>query len=83
MKKTTIVKNVITEEKQRYFNSYSLEENLISAIILTNNESSNLLNTKVRKKYGKDVELISSKKGDKVAYSEKYDLIAYKENHYN
>ena len=77
--KTTIVKNVITETRETYFNNYSLEENLISSIITLNNQKSNLLNSDLRKKYSLDVELIPSKKGGFNAYSQKYDMIAFNE----
>ena len=76
--KTTIVKNVITEKKETYYNNLDLDENLISSIISLNNQNSNLLNRDLRKKYSFDVEKIHSKKNSKVMFfAPKYDLIAY------
>jgi len=79
MKKTTIVKNVITEEKETYYNSYSLIENLVSSIINIKKQNSNLLNTELREKLSHYVKIIPSKKGGFLAYSDNYDLIAYEQ----
>ena len=75
--KTIIVKNLITEQKETYYNRYDLKENLISSIIAVNNQMSNLLNTNLRQKYSSEVEYIASKKGGVFAYAQNYDLIAY------
>ena len=77
MKRNTIVKNVITEQEEIYFNSLSLAENVVSGIIAVENQTSNLMTAKVREKYAKEVKMISSIKGGKTAYAQNYDLIGF------
>jgi uncharacterized protein YhbP (UPF0306 family) len=77
MKRTTIVKNVITEQEETYFNSYSLDENVVSSIITVEKQTSNLMNAKVREKYAKEVKMIPSIKGGKTAHAQNYDLIGF------
>jgi len=77
MKRNTIVKNVITEQEETYFNSLSLAENVVSSIIAVENQTSNLMTTKVREKYYKEVKMIPSIKGGKKAYAQNYDLIGF------
>jgi len=80
MNKITTVMNVITEEKHTYYNSLSLKENLISAIISSTEDNRKLLHHNYRKKIGIEakIEIIASKNGTKKAYSSSYDMIAYK-----
>jgi len=77
MKKTTVVKNVITEQEETYYNSYSLDENVVSSIIAVEKQNSNLMTAKVREKYAKEVEMIPSIKGGEKAYAQNYDLIGF------
>tara|TARA_R110000772_G_scaffold241292_1_gene353592 strand:- start:69 stop:311 length:243 start_codon:yes stop_codon:yes gene_type:complete len=78
MKRATTVMNVITEDRDTYFNDISLKENLITSIILeTNGYSKMTFDKELREKVSKDIEMIPSKNGTMKAYSQRYDLIAY------
>ncbi len=80
MKKRLVnVMNVITEEKQTYYNNLSLRENLISAIILSTEDSRKVLNREYRNKIGIEakIESISSLNGSIKEYSPAFDMIAY------
>ncbi len=79
IKRAVRVMNVITEEKQTYYNNLSLKENLISTIILSTEDSRKLLEYEYRNKIGivAKIESISSRNGDTKAYSPVFDMIAY------
>ena len=76
--RTTLVLNVITESKHSFYNGYDLETNLISAIIISTEDSRKLLHDDYRAKITKEakVEYINSNGRQKV-YSAPYDMIAY------
>jgi hypothetical protein len=78
----TTIMNVITEEKLTYFNSLSLDENMISAIITTTEDSRKLLNSEYREKISvvAKLERIQSKNGQMKVYSPSYDMIAFTNN---
>ena len=80
-KKGTAVMNVITEEKQYFYNGYDLETNLISAIIQSTGDSRKILDDEYRSKISHEakVEYISSNNGTMKCYSPSYDMIAYEE----
>lgn len=71
--------NVITEEKNTFYNSLSLEDNLVSAIITSFEDSRKLLEFKYREKIKSEAKIqkIHSKNGTIKYYSEVYDMIAY------
>ncbi len=78
MKRATTVMNVITEQKETYYNDHSLTDNLITSIItMTDGRSFKALEYELREKVSKDIEMIHSKNGTMKAYSQRYDLIAY------
>ena len=80
MKKRIVnVMNVITEEKHTYYNNLSLRENLISAIILSTEDSRKLLHHEYRNKIGIEakIESILSINGYIKEYSPAFDMIAY------
>ena len=81
MKKWTNVMNVITEEKSMYYNDLSLEENLVSAIISSTEDSRKLLEYAYRNEinYKAKIEMISSLNGCQKAYSPVFDMIAYEQ----
>jgi len=74
--KTVVVRNLITVKEDIYFNRYSLSENMVSSIINLTDQNRNLMNTELRQKYLKKIEMIPSIKGGKTAYSEEFDLVA-------
>lgn len=78
-KRLVNVMNVITEEKYTYYNSLSLRENLISAIILSTEDSRKVLHREYRNKIGVEakIESISSINGNTKEYSQAFDMIAY------
>jgi hypothetical protein len=77
---TTIVMNVITEEKMTYYNTHSLEDNLISAIISSTEDVRKLMHCDYRNKISSiaKIEKIHSINGNIKYYSQTYDMIAYK-----
>ena len=77
--RTTLVLNVITESKHSFYNGYDLETNLISAIIISTEDSRKLLHDDYRAKITKEakVEYITSLNGHQKVYSAPYDMIAY------
>jgi len=77
---TTIVMNVITEEKMTYYNTHSLEDNLISAIISSTEDVRKLMHWDYRNKISSiaKIEKIHSINGNIKYYSQAYDMIAYK-----
>ena len=79
MKRSITVMNVITEDKNTFYNSLSLEENLVSAIITSFEDSRKLLEFKYRAKIKGEAKIskIRSKNGTIKYYSEAYDMIAY------
>jgi hypothetical protein len=79
MNNLTIVMNVLTEKKETFWNNLTLEENLISAIIISTEDASKLTNREYRDKIRVEskVESILSR-GVLKAYSPAYDMIAYK-----
>lgn len=81
MKKVTNVMNVITEEKSTFYNNLSLEENLVSAIISSTEDSRKLLEYAYRDdiKCKAKIERISSFNGGIKAFSPVYDMIAYEQ----
>ena len=74
-----VVMNVITETKTTFFNTLSLEDNLISAIITSTEDSRKVMEFEYRNKVSVDakIESISSKNGSVKAYSQAFDMIAY------
>lgn len=81
MKRVTNVMNVITEEKSTFYNNLSLEENLVSAIISSTEDSRKLLEYAYRDdiKCKAKIERISSLNGCVKAFSPVYDMIAYEQ----
>ena len=77
--KSTTVMNVLTEEKQTFYNGYDLETNLISAIIFATEDSRKILNDEYRMAITSTAkpEYITSKNGSIKVYSEVFDMIAY------
>ena len=73
------VMNVMTAEYHVFMNGYDLETNLISAIIISTEDSRKLLDTDYRDKITKEakVEYIVTKQGVKKVYSPAYDMIAF------
>lgn len=73
--------NVITEEKSTFYNNLSLEENLVSAIISSTEDSRKLLEYAYRDdiKCKAKIERISSLNGCVKAFSPVYDMIAYEQ----
>ena len=79
MQTQTTVKNLITEDKETYFNDLCLKENLITSILTLKNMRSQIHNEKIRESIYKDIEIIHSKKTHKkYAFYQDLDLIAYK-----
>ena len=78
-KRETIVKNLITGEESRYFNSYSVVDNLVTAIMRLKKIGSitdKVLREKIRKEY--NLREGQSLKRDRVfSYCLEYDLYAY------
>jgi len=79
---STKVMNVITEKYDTYYNKLSLEENLISSIILSTEDSRKIFDLDYRDKITREakVEYIQSKNGTMKCYSPSYDMIAYEIN---
>tara|TARA_R100001369_G_scaffold28501_1_gene51265 strand:+ start:312 stop:569 length:258 start_codon:yes stop_codon:yes gene_type:complete len=79
IKRAVVVMDVITEEKTTFYNAYSLEDNLISAIIISTEDSRKIMEFAYRNKVSIDakIERIPSKNGSIKAYSQAFDLIAY------
>ena len=79
MKNLTTVMNVLTEEKQTFYNDLNLKDNLINAIIYSKEDKRKLLNLNYRQKIEIEakIEIINSKNGSLKAYSQSYDMIAY------
>tara|TARA_R110001632_G_scaffold213511_1_gene339860 strand:+ start:514 stop:759 length:246 start_codon:yes stop_codon:yes gene_type:complete len=77
--KSTTVMNVLTEEKQTFYNTYSLETNLITAIIYSTEDRRKILEFKYREKIALEAKLenISSVNGQPKVYSQAFDMIAY------
>ena len=77
--KSTIVMNLLTEEKQTFYNGYDLKTNLISAIIFATEDSRKILDDEYRTKITSTAkpEYITSKNGSIKVYSEVFDMIAY------
>jgi hypothetical protein len=77
--KSTIVMNVLTEEKQTFYNGYDLETNLISAIIFATEDRRKILNDDYRTAITREakVEYITSINGQPKVYSQAFDMIAY------
>jgi len=77
--RATKVMNVITENYDTFYNGLSLEENLISAIILSTEDARKLMHYEYRDKIKNEakVEYIQSKDGTMKCYSPSYDMIAY------
>ena len=80
--RATKVMNVITEKYDTFYNGYDLEENLISAIILSTEDARKLMHYEYRNKIRNKakVEHIRSKDGTMKCYSPSYDMIAYEIN---
>tara|TARA_R110002074_G_scaffold137593_1_gene282721 strand:+ start:1567 stop:1812 length:246 start_codon:yes stop_codon:yes gene_type:complete len=80
MRKVTTVMNLLTEQKQTFYNDLNLKENLINGIIYSKEDKRKLLNLNYRQKIEIDakIEIINSKNGNLKAYSQFYDMIAYK-----
>lgn len=79
---TTIVKNVLTNDKMIFVNNLSVVDNMVNAIICIEKKISNLLNENLRKKIIADNNLIehtSKMTGSIFVYCEKYHLISYVE----
>jgi hypothetical protein len=75
----TIVRNLLdSEELYIYVNDRSPVENMINAIILKRNQTSNLLNEDIRSNIIKEFNLVErvSKNGDLICFCEKLDLFA-------
>lgn len=79
-KTTTTVMQVITEEKATFYNSMSLEDNLLTAIITFFEDERKRAEWEYRAKIKAEanIQIIHSKNGQQKAYSDKYDCIAYK-----
>ena len=73
------VLNVLTQEYQMFMNGYALATNLISAIIMSTEDSGKLLDLDFRDKIRKEakIEYIVTKEGQKKVYSPAYDMIAF------
>ena len=71
--------NVLTQEYQMFMNGYALATNLISAIIMSTEDSRKLLDLDYRDKIRKEAKLeyIVTKQGQKKVYSPAYDMIAF------
>ena len=78
-KRAVIVMNVITETKTTFFNSLPLEDNLISAIISSSEDSRKVMEFNYRNNISAEakIEVIPSKNGSLKAYSQAFDMIAY------
>ncbi len=79
-KTVTTVMNVITESKATFYNSLSLEENLLTAIITMHEDERKSAEHEYRESIRREanIQIIYSKTGQQKAYSDKYDCIAYK-----
>tara|TARA_Y100001973_G_C5141820_1_gene303348 strand:- start:551 stop:796 length:246 start_codon:yes stop_codon:yes gene_type:complete len=79
MRRSTTVMNVITEDKHTFYNDLSLEQNLVSAIITSYEDSRKLLEFEYRETIKREakISMIFSKNGTVKYYSEAYDMIAY------
>jgi hypothetical protein len=77
--KSTTVMNVLTEEKQTFYNTYSLEANLITAIIYSTEDRRKILEFKYREKIALEAKLenLTSANGQLKVYSQAFDMIAY------
>lgn len=77
--RATKVMNVITERYDTFYNNLELEENLISGIICSTEDSRKLMHFEYRNKIRKEakIEYIQSKNGTMKCYSPAYDMIAY------
>jgi predicted transcriptional regulator len=73
------VMNVMTAEYQVFMNGYDLATNLISAIIMSTEDSRKLLDLDYRDKIREEakIEYIVTKQGVKKVYSPAYDMIAF------
>ena len=73
------VLNVLTQEYQMFMNGYALATNLISAIIMSTEDSRKLLDDDYRTKITNEarVKYIVTKLGQKKIYSPQYNMIAY------
>ncbi len=79
MKKTIIVKNLITEEKETYFNDKGARYNLITSILSV--KKINIFYTKERQKIEEEEEIdLVIHKGKKAYHCYKYDLFSYIQN---
>jgi len=77
--KTTVVTNLLTQEKLTFVNDSALPENIVSAIILNNRQSGRLLIDGVRAGVKSDYAVLSSIStitGLPFAFSYKANLIA-------
>ena len=75
----TIIKNLITSTEEVYINKYSPGYNIISSIMLKNNMTSNLHNTRERKRVEEKysiTEKVRTQDGRRVAYCESLDIYA-------
>ena len=77
--KSTTVMNVLTEEKQTFYNTQSLETNLITAIIYSTEDRRKILEFKYREKIALEAKLenLTSANGQPKVYSQAFDMIAY------
>ena len=73
------VMNVMTAEYQVFMNGYDLATNLISAIIMSTEDSRKLLDLDYRDKIREEakIEYIVTKQVVKKVYSPAYDMIAF------
>tara|TARA_R110001606_G_scaffold115641_1_gene243982 strand:- start:287 stop:640 length:354 start_codon:yes stop_codon:yes gene_type:complete len=79
IKRAIVVMDVITEQKTTFYNALSLEDNLISAIITSTEDSRRISRRAYRNKVSIDakIERIPSKNGSMKVYSQAFDMIAY------
>jgi len=79
-KTVTTVMQVISEEKVTFYNSLSLEENLLTAIITLFEDERKTAEYEYRETIRREanIQIIHSITGQQKAYSDKYDCIAYK-----
>ena len=79
----TIVKNLITNEEALFVNDLSLEENIVSQIIIGNKQTGNLINQDFRNKIKAEHPIqtsVSTITGREFAFCESKDLHARIEN---
>ena len=72
--KTTTVKNILTDVTSTYVNSFSIDYNLATEILLLSKK--NIHNKKEREKASKLIEKITSKNSEIYYFCQEFDLIA-------